>query len=229
MASKNTKRFLNALNDVDDEYIVEAQYKSSKEGEKKMNKKNWITLTATVAVVGICVASFNGNNTPNAPQMEAMPQTVQNQAIEEDSAPRDAVKPNPNSVQIANPWRDFETLDEVIDSCGYGIEAPMEINGIEFTHYMVLEGDKMIMICYSDGEYPYNIRKARGSDDISGNYSSYENTWFVEEDGMSIELQGDDGLVALAKWQKDDFTYCFNCDAIQMNQEDVLQLIKEVK
>ena len=77
--------------------------------------------------------------------------------------------------KLPNPFEDVASLEDAEKAAGFTFRAPYTLNGSDNVVYRVLtEGDKMIEIIYLKGEEEVaRIRKAPGSEDISGDYNEY--------------------------------------------------------
>ena len=51
------------------------------------------------------------------------------------------------------------------------------------------------------------FRKARGTDDISGDYDAYSDVKEITVNETAVTLKGENGQYSLAIWQQDGFTY----------------------
>ena len=72
------------------------------------------------------------------------------------------------------------------------------------------------------------FRKARGTDDISGDYNTYSDVKEVTVKEVSVTLKGDDGQYKLAIWQQDGFAYSLNYEP--GGSEDVfVEMIQSVQ
>ena len=208
MNCKQSKRFLSALDGVDDTYIEEGLYVRKNEGGNVMNKKMITVLVSVVVVVGVIVLG--------------------NHMMSNDKSENNMIGGN-GTATIANPWVPYDTLEEVEKVAGYGIDVPSELNGLPFEKYRVLNDNEMISACFMKGEETYTVRKAKGDEDISGNYTSYDETEVVEMDGISIELQGNDGMVSLVNWTMDGYSYSLECSSKPLEKEEVSEIIKMIK
>ena len=72
------------------------------------------------------------------------------------------------------------------------------------------------------------IRKAKGGDDISGDYNVYEAVETRTADGRTVTLKGNDGKVMLATWTDGDYTYCLGF-AEGVAEEKMLSLVNGIK
>ena len=112
------------------------------------------------------------------------------------------------SAQIANPWIDAESLEEAEEAAGFTIGIPEAEEPYTTLIYRAMEGEmlEIIFVEYEgseegddaeeddDGnEYKegFRIRKARGEDDISGDYNTYAEGKIISlEDGTKVTLRG---------------------------------------
>ena len=73
---------------------------------------------------------------------------------------------------------------------------------------MDADGDKMIEVIYASGEDEIaRIRKAPGAEDISGDDNAYAEQAELTSGDAAVTMKGADGLVQLAIWQADGYTY----------------------
>lgn len=72
------------------------------------------------------------------------------------------------------------------------------------------------------------FRKARGTDDISGDYNVYSDVKEITVNEVSVTLKGDEGQYKLAIWQQDGFAYSLNYEP--GGSEDVfVEMIQSVQ
>lgn len=86
-------------------------------------------------------------------------------------------------VQIPNPWKDFESLEEAVKAVGFDFVAPDALAGCDKIAYQAItnEGDQIIEVLYLNGEErQVSVRKAPGSENISGMYTQFDQ---VEQGG----------------------------------------------
>lgn len=124
-------------------------------------------------------------------------------------------------MQIANPFTDEDSLLAVQDKAGFELTLPENFNGCVSYHYRAM-ADKMIEIICLDGNgnETARIRKAVGSDPISGDYNEYAD---IREDG-SLTIKGNDGKYSVAEWTEGNYSY-----AITVETPVSLEKMKELK
>lgn len=119
----------------------------------------------------------------------------------------------PDIIGMPNPFTDFDTLAEAEAQTGFDITLPDAIGSSDKRIYRAMN-DEMIEVIYMNGEDETGrIRKARGSEDISGDYNEYAETETVSVGGIDVLLKGDAGLVKLAIWTNDGYTYSVSSEA----------------
>ena len=116
-----------------------------------------------------------------------------------------------NNDQIANPWTIVDSIKEASTMTNFDFIVPEEINGNKESLVQVMN-DELIEVRYGKDII---IRKARGNEDISGDYNSYE---IVKEETISyvapnatdeivLTLKGNDDTFNLITWTYFDYSY----------------------
>lgn len=132
-----------------------------------------------------------------------------------------------NAVQIPNPFADCATLAEAAQTAGFALTVPEQIGGSPRRDIQAICG-AMIQVFYGGEENEVCIRKAPGSEDISGDYSVYSRTTAGEADGVKVTLKGDGDLVHLAIWTNGGYTYSVLARA-GMRDADMTALVRSVR
>ena len=130
-------------------------------------------------------------------------------------------------IGIPNPFVDYETLAEAARAAGFELDAPGTVNGYDETIIQVMN-NQMVQVIFMSGDDRIIIRKAPGSDDISGDYNVYAETQAVDVNGTSVTMKGNDGTVKLATWTDNGYTYAVVSDNA-MAIEDMKALVSQVK
>ncbi len=131
------------------------------------------------------------------------------------------------SAQIPNPIRDFETVEEAAKAAGIVFQAPKELPG-GYARVAVSTIDKLMQVQYRNekGEGVL-VRKARGTEDISGDYNDYSRIEAIAANGAKITLKGSGQGFVLAIWQKDGYAYAVESDAA-MSQSEMAAIIETI-
>lgn len=143
------------------------------------------------------------------------------------------------ATQIANPFTDYETLAEASKAAGFTLDAPESIGTCGTLSYQVCDAgtdDAMIQVSYTTSEdsdiYSYVIRKAAGSDDISGDYNDYpqQRNMFLGADETEVWAQGGtDGTINLVTWTKGEYTYSLGAyNGASMTEDEVAEIFNQI-
>lgn len=137
-------------------------------------------------------------------------------------------------VQIQNPWTDYESPEAAEAAVGYEITIPESISGCSDKQYRAMEqdGDTMLEVIYAaDSEAETEagrVRKAPGSEDISGDYNEYAEQQSMTVGSVSATCKGEGGLVKLAIWT--DGVYAYSMSVSQPQNADAwAQIVKGVQ
>ncbi len=127
-------------------------------------------------------------------------------------------------AQLVNPMEEYgsnmDSLSAAEEAVGFTLTLPGSLTP---ENYIVISG--VTLEVDFNGGY---IRKAKGSEDISGDYNEYEAVKTETTDGKDVTLKGNAGKVMLAIWTEGDYTYCMGA-ADGMAEADVLSLVNEIK
>ncbi len=137
-----------------------------------------------------------------------------------------------DTTQLPNPWYDYASLEEAVEAAGYPITLPSANGKDGETFYRVMEPDSdnpILEIIYTDtdGEEELRIRKAPGSDDISGDYNLYTQTETVLEGSQNITFQGNNDAFYLATWSVDGYTYSVS-SSDGLTQDALTELVTQI-
>ena len=129
-------------------------------------------------------------------------------------------------MQIPNPFVDYDSLEAAAKAAGFELKAPSSVEGFSEKVIQVCNGE-MIQVVFLNGDDRLFIRKAEGSDDISGDYNEYSDNGTVTVDGNSVTLRGDDGKVSTAVWTSGKYTYSVSFDT-PVTEETMIALIGQI-
>ena len=92
-------------------------------------------------------------------------------------------------LKSPNPWTGCTTLADAAALTGYDFTVPDSVDGYPDVTIAVLESEQLTEVQYSSGNARLCLRKAPGSDDISGDFNQYAESNAVDVDGRSVTLQ----------------------------------------
>lgn len=115
-------------------------------------------------------------------------------------------------AMVGNGMVEVDSLAELSKSIGFSVPEvkciPFEVTSTVYTNGW----NKFAQVEYQGKSQDEAVlfRKARGTDDISGDYNTYSDVTEVTVNEVSVTLKGDDGQYKLAIWQQDGFAYSLN-------------------
>ena len=148
------------------------------------------------------------------------------------AAPEAASADAPMSMQIANPWSEFDSLEEAEADAGVEITLPESYQGFDHRIYRAMHR-QMIEVIYqdADGREGFRIRKSRDFDDISGDYTVYAQTKTLEIGDYSVETRGNGDEISVATWtnlsQNLSYAICVAEDQ-HFTEDDIRSLVETI-
>lgn len=137
---------------------------------------------------------------------------------------------NQQGEQIANPFITCNTLAEAEKTAGFSLKAPDTAAGSTGQTIQAVRKE-LIQIFYLDpsGKTILMIRKAAGTDDVSGDYNTYSKVSEVKQDGVTVSLRGNGDTVSLAVWTKDGYAYAMEAQEHPLSQKEMLALADQIR
>lgn len=119
-----------------------------------------------------------------------------------------------SGVQIPSPITEYSSMAEAAAAAGFDMAVPKVVDGCTERVIQVFNAntdDAMFEVIYRDSgeesEDVIHIRKAPGTEDISGDYNQYAERSTETVGDVEVTMKGSDGQVHLATWTKDGYTY----------------------
>ena len=137
----------------------------------------------------------------------------------------------PSDVGAPNPFEIVDTLDEAAKIAGFSLETPTEYADYNSLVIQAI-ADDMIEVIYFDAEKTHEglrIRKAVGTDDISGDYNEYKEENIVKVGDLEVTEKGNDGNISVASWTDGTYSYSINVDEALLNANDIAKLVETIK
>ena len=132
---------------------------------------------------------------------------------------------------VPNPYEIVDTLDEASKIAGFNLSVPATYGDYKKQVIQAIEDD-MIEVIYFEEETQYEglrIRKAKGTDDISGDYNEYKNVETVKVGDYDVTEKSDGGNILVVIWTDGTFSYAIDTDRAELSKEDVDNLISNIK
>ena len=136
-------------------------------------------------------------------------------------------------VGLANPWIECGTLKEASELTGFEVSMPEEIEGYPYQLIQAIK-ESTVQQFYSDKEMSdpdrnvVLLRKGKGTEDISGDYNTYEKEETVTIQGMEVHLRENGGLVYVATWTQGGYAYAIDADK-GLTATETEGLVKNIK
>jgi len=138
--------------------------------------------------------------------------------------------------EISNPFTEVSTLSEACAITGFDLTIPevlldypnMTIQVMDQTMIEVIFVNKANETDAGQDE-GYRIRKASGTDDISGDYNEYADIHTETIDGNEVTLKGDGESISVAIWNADGYTYAVDAEDHPLSKEAVTEVISAIK
>lgn len=112
-----------------------------------------------------------------------------------------------DAAQIPNPFVDCKTIEEAAEIAGFTVTVPEKLpEGYTQDTIQAVE-NQMVQIVYTNGENKMTIRKAKGAEDISGDFNSYAEDKALTVGDVQVATKGNDGKVSVATWANEEYTY----------------------
>ena len=134
------------------------------------------------------------------------------------------------SVGVPNPFVEVKTLDEAYKIAGFTLSVPTTYEDYKKQVIQAIEDDMIEVIYFNDTDNEgLRIRKAKGTDDISGDYNEYKNVETVKVGDYDVTEKGDEGNIFIATWTDGTYSYAIDTDRAELSKEDVANLISNIK
>ena len=137
----------------------------------------------------------------------------------------------PADVQIPNPIVEYATLAEAEAAAGFTFTLPAQLPAGYADGMISVIHNELMQVVYSNGDAELTLRKAKGSEDISGDCNEYAETKecsISAADGTSytVTLKGANGKVNVVTWADQEYTYSITVNPGQegMGEADLLAL-----
>lgn len=135
---------------------------------------------------------------------------------------------NDTQIQIPNPIVETEGIKELKESLSFELKVPTVMpEGYEVSDTAVI-GGTLAQVKYSNGTNEITYRMAKGTEDISGDYNTYEKIREVYVNNQSVMLKGNQEGYQVATWT--DGTYSYSVTSEQpLSEEMFVMMIADVK
>lgn len=132
-------------------------------------------------------------------------------------------------VQIPNPWQECASLEEAGRLAGFSFTAPEAVEGYTEKYIAAIEND-IAEVIFSKGDNDdasLYFRKGLGTEDISGDYNTYDTVEQQTIGDRTVTCKGNDGLIYNATWNDGTYSYAVMCNA-GMNAEQLTAWVQSL-
>ncbi len=148
------------------------------------------------------------------------------------AAPEAASSDAPMGMQIANPWSDFNTLEEAEADADVELTLPESYQHFDHRIYRAMHGE-MIEVIYqdADGQEGFRIRKSHDVGDISGDYTSYAQEKTLTSGGRSVTIRGNGDTISVATWSNHSLNLSYAICVAEdqyFTEDDIRSLVEAI-
>ena len=132
---------------------------------------------------------------------------------------------------VPNPYEIVDTLDEASKIAGFNLSVPATYGDYKKQVIQAIEDD-MIEVIYFEEESEnegLRIRKAKGTDDISGDYNEYKNVETVKVGDYDVTEKSDGKNIFVATWTDGTYSYAIDAGEAKLNSEAIANLVSNIK
>ena len=131
---------------------------------------------------------------------------------------------------VPNPYEIVDTLDEASKIAGFNLSVSATYGDYKKQVIQAIEDDMIEVIYFNDTDNEgLRIRKAIGTDDISGDYNEYKDVETVKVGDVEVTEKGSDGDIAVVIWNDGTYSYAIDAGEAKLNSEAIANLIANIK
>ena len=189
-------KLLKAINNIDDELIMEANVEVFPTQKKPFWNISFARLAPFMAVIVLAVFITVGN-------LNRKPITTG-----------------------GNPVVTVNSLSDAEKTAGFPISVPQKYGDDEIFTITVVN-ESVICVHYgSEEDVDMIIYKGTGSEDVSGDYTSYPDVQEIDYDYRAIQMKGNGGKIYLATWNDKQYSFAIRIpDGAEL--DDIKAVIRE--
>lgn len=195
---KEPLKMLKALNDIDDDLIMEANEQALGVNRKPFLNFDFRKLAPVMAVMVLAI-------TLTITQLY-----------------------KPNDIMTGGQEVTVSSLSEAEKIASFPISVPQSAGGQTVGKIGVIEDTLISVYYGDEENAAVIIVKGKGSDDISGDYNEYAEQQVFNYENLEITVEGNDGLINKAIWTKEQFSFAIlTSDGLSLNEiKEIIKEIK---
>ena len=131
---------------------------------------------------------------------------------------------------VPNPYEIVDTLDEASKIAGFNLSVPATYGDYKKQVIQAIEDDMIEVIYFNDTDSEgLRIRKAKGTDDISGDYNEYKDVEIVKVGDFEITEKGSEGSISVATWNDGTYSYAIDVAEASLTKDTIANLVSNIK
>jgi hypothetical protein len=131
-------------------------------------------------------------------------------------------------VLVCNPMEEIKGVDELKKAVAFELFIPEKLPaGYKIDSTSVIS-KKIAQIIYTNGDDRITYRVSKGSEDISGDYTTYNEAEVIKVNDIEAALKGNNSLINLATWVKDGCAYALSLSP-GIDKMTVVSIINSMK
>ena len=162
---------------------------------------------------------------PTSTDQKTAPEDVKENKISEDNTDDSVSSTSVVMDKNVGYSQEYKTLDEAEKALNLKVNPLKTLpNGFKVENVSVISNE-MIQVDYNNGNNNMIFRAGKSTDNISGDYNTYQVKNTVKVNGIDITLEGNKNEeYNLATWKKDDISYSISTEG-GINEKTVLDMI----
>ncbi len=162
---------------------------------------------------------------PTSTDQKTAPEDVKENKISEDNTDDSVSNTSVAMDKDVGYSQEYKTLDEAEKALNLKV-SPLKTlpNGFKVENVSIISNE-MIQVDYNNGNNNMIFRAGKSTDNISGDYNTYQVKNTVKVNGIDVTLEGNKNEeYNLATWKKDDISYSISTED-GINEKTVLDMI----
>ncbi len=167
----------------------------------------------------------------DAAEREAVGSTGNTEDTESAGMEKSAVRAVPEALPaIENPWTEVATIEEAEALAGFTLAIPEELASEYPQHRISVIAEDCIELCFSDtdGAECLCIRKGRGTEDVSGDYTAYSTVRERDAGEQRVTVKGEGERIFTAVWTSGDYAFALFSEHAALTEEEILKLVSRI-
>lgn len=154
--------------------------------------------------------------------------SVKDNVISISTGSNESKKASGSTAKIPCPIIGYSTLDEARKAIGFQFATPSILPDGYKMKDIVLINNELAEVFYFKRDRSILYRTAKGNDDISGNYNTFDKVKTITIGNMEVTIKGLNDSINLATWSKDGISFSLSLDEA-VNEVELSTIIESIK